>query len=439
MDAISFKSKFKNHSEAKKALVEYYTAFSAAVVTSRPQLLDSQFGFTFGSSGWVNRTSDMIETSKQFSNYITKMLGARFGDEKVLSDLIQNAAHDSLKSSHSAAQFQDAVLLAISKTLDQDFEIYLPNRLVTLGPRIRPLKIGNVRVLSLVHLDSEIQELVAEIEKPHPNLSLQISHSDNQISVNMPGHIIMVPSSKMMWAVKVNVSRRHVNEEAIWQIGIAVSLMRLLSNDWCGREPSIGDIEPNAVTYDKFSGDNALLRNGSNLSFGGGKIPGHYIVDSKISKRLRAKKSVGIINNVFNHRSGTIGEQVYNALGWLSRGRQAIDRSEKLLYFFTAIEAVLSRGNDSPVIDTIARHGSVMLSANVQNRPDIAKRFKRLYGFRSSTVHKGARDASNLAVKEAELLASILLYVALLKIDMSQKHTTFSEHLSSASYGLHWP
>ena len=74
MDAISFKSKFKNHSEAKKALVEYYTAFSAAVVTSRPQLLDSQFGFTFGSSGWVNRTSDMIETSKQFSNYISRCL-----------------------------------------------------------------------------------------------------------------------------------------------------------------------------------------------------------------------------------------------------------------------------------------------------------------------------------------------------------------------------
>jgi hypothetical protein len=35
-----------------------------------------------------------------------------------------------------------------------------------------------------------------------------------------------------------------------------------------------------------------------------------------------------------------LAERVGQGLGWLTRGRQAEDRAERLLYFFTAIEAL---------------------------------------------------------------------------------------------------
>ena len=132
---------------------------------------------------------------------------------------------------------------------------------------------------------------------------------------------------------------------------------------------------------------------------------------------------------------------MYNALGWLTKGRQSIDRAERLLYFFTAIEALLTRqSKDSPVIDTIARHGSVMLGSSIASRSNIAKRFKKLYGFRSSTVHRGARTASALMVKEAQFLAESLMCAALEEANLEQSHSAFSEGLAAASdESKKWP
>lgn len=440
MTPNQFKSKFKSHQDAKKSLSEYYAAFTTAASSSNPPGFNSKFGMSLGASGWINYSPEMIRSAKRFSDLTTKFLGARYGDEKHLKDLIQKTAHDCLAKGMNTSGFQQAVIDTIAETLDQDFEIYLPNHLFSLYPRITPLKIGNVRVLSLVQLDSEIQTIVAGIASPRPGVSLTFQHNSHEIIFNLPSLSIGVPSARTMWAVKVKASRTHVHEEALWQIGIATSLMRLASSNWENRLPLLGDIEPNGVVLDRFAGDNALLRNGSGLSCGGGRVPGHYFVDRNVSKDLRAAKKQTKFDQVFSHNAGSVGEQIYNALGWAAKGRQSIDRAERLLYFFTAIEAILTRqSNDSPVIDTIARHGSVMLANSIASRPQIAKRFKTLYGFRSSTVHRGARTASALVVKEAQFLAESLIGAALSEVSPQMSHNTFSDELAKASYGFKWP
>ena len=55
----------------------------------------------------------------------------------------------------------------------------------------------------------------------------------------------------------------------------------------------------------------------------------------------------------------------------MTRGRQARDRSERLLFFFTAIEALLS-GDDktAPVTQTIARRAATILVDDPTHRLD---------------------------------------------------------------------
>jgi|TARA_R110001632_G_scaffold81367_4_gene181276 hypothetical protein len=441
MSPEEFLKKFKSHADAKKALFEYYAAFQISAVESDPVAArTSSLGFSLGSAGWVNTSEDMLRASRRFSDLLTKTLGARFGDEKDLSDLIRKAAHNAVSSNQTEKQFLDAVTDDIVDILSQDFEIFLPNRLVYLGPKITPLKIGNVKVLKLSDLEKEIQPVVAKLQTKYTNMSVEFDYEQHRAIFKQASIGIEVPSSAMMWAVKARASKTHLYEEALWQIGIATSLMRLSSSKWDGRIPSFRDIEPSPVVQDRYAGDNALVRNGQKLSYGGSKFASAYIVDGKISKDLRAKKTQSIFDEVFAHKPGRLGEQVFNALGWLTKGRQALDRSERLLYFFTAIEAILTRNNkDSPVIDTIARHGSVMLAASIEKRPGVAKRFKDLYAHRSATVHRGTRNASANAVANAHYLATLLVFVALKKGNLSEKHDTFSDALSAASYGTVWP
>jgi len=186
MTPDQFKSKFKSHQDAKTSLAEYYAAFEVAAAASNPLNFNSKYGMSLGASGWINYSPEMIKTAKRFSDLVTKFLGARYGDEKYLKDLIQKTAHDCLAKGINAAAYQQAVVDAIAETLNQDFEIYLPNHLFTLYPRITPLKIGNVRALTLLHLDSEIQTIIAGLSNPRSGLSLSFQHNSHQIIFNLP-------------------------------------------------------------------------------------------------------------------------------------------------------------------------------------------------------------------------------------------------------------
>lgn len=440
MTPEEFRSKFKQHAAAKKALSDYYQEFQSALSVSGIPSFDSDYGWSLGPAGAVMRTKEMLASSSQFAKFIAKALGARYGDENDLTNIVQEEAHLGVKAGHNYQNYQAAVVQRICDSLTQDFEVYLPNSLVFLAPNVKPLRIGSVRILRLTEVEKETQAIIANMTQPRPDIGLAYDHLESNIILTLPGMGITIPSSRIMWAIEAPSSKTHVREEALWRIGVAISLMRLRCNDWDGREPRYGTIEINPTIRDQYGGQNALTRNGTNLSAGGGTVPGIYFVDGKVSKELRKKANQTLFDSIFSYQVGALSEQLFNALGWLAKGRQATDRSERLLYFFTAIEAVLTREDkNSPVIDTIARHGAVAMARTAKDRPFVAQRFKQLYSFRSATVHRGARTASVLTVTEAQKLAEWLVAVVLKKCDVSVSHKSFCDSLAKASYGAKWP
>lgn len=143
---------------------------------------------------------------------------------------------------------------------------------------------------------------------------------------------------------------------------------------------------------------------------------------------------------IFNAEKGSVGARVAQGLGWMSRGRQTPDRSERLLYFFTAMEALLTNDDKSaPVTQTIARHASVILAKTPGERIKIANEIKKLYGARSSLIHAGKRTVTR---RDANMIQSIVesTYLHVMSnVDPLTKFEVLNTALAIASYGGPWP
>ena len=143
---------------------------------------------------------------------------------------------------------------------------------------------------------------------------------------------------------------------------------------------------------------------------------------------------------VFDPPEKSLAERFSQGLGWLTRGRQAKDRAERLLYFFTAIESLLSNDDKTaPVVQNIARQAAVILTNDAPVRAAVASDLKKLYALRSALVHTGSRAVLSTNANDAEILAELLFSRVLSEIDLKQSHAKFIEGLSKASYGQPWP
>lgn len=440
MTSEEFLKKYKQHQEARRSAKEYYKEFGACLESSIEALGSSPYGYSLGPAGTVVRSKKLVELSAEFARLMTKSLGARFGDETELEKLIQDVAHQETRQATASNLFVNTLGQRISDTIIQEYELFIPNHLAVLSERLKPVKIGDVRILSLRHVEKEVKVHLLKAANPAPNRGLEFDQANAKGYLVLGASKIQIPAYRMMWAVTVKTSRVHRREEANWRVNVAISLMRLLCNKWDSRIPRPGKREPNPMVEDVFKGDSVLTRRGTSLAAGGSSMFGLYFIDADVARSLRSKKTQAICNTVFDFEPKKLSEQVFNALGWLAKGRQAEERSERLLYFFTAIEAILTREDkNSPVVDTISRHGAVALARTVKDRPTVAMLFKDLYGFRSATVHRGARTASGSTVRQAEDLAEALVATILWKCDLSQSHQAFCDSLASASYGGKWP
>lgn len=429
------KSKIKSNQEIKNLLSEFYAEFQKAIKKTDNNFFNSEHGFSFYEGLEVSHTQEMNQASYDLVKQAEKLLGARYGDEKELSDLIRNQAFVAFKAKNNEKDFIKITIDKILEILDQDFEVYLPNHIVHIEKDVPPLKIGDVRIISLIDMEKEIKSAF----KPNKNVKILFEHDKGEMFIDFKDGKISLPSATNMWAVKTCTNRTYIKEEALWKIGVALSLLRLSSQLWDNRIPKRGEIEASSISKDENIMRNGLVRNGESFSGGGESFSGIYILDKKIAKDLNKKKQQNLFDQIFEFSSGQLAEQVFNALGWLSKGRQENDRAAKLLDFFTAIETLLTRQDkNSPVIDTISRHASVILAKTIKNRESIAKELKALYSYRSQTVHRGKRNTSKSDVIKAELYAEMLLYVVMKECKLNSSHEDFCSKLAKASYGSKW-
>ena len=170
------------------------------------------------------------------------------------------------------------------------------------------------------------------------------------------------------------------------------------------------------------------------------RIPCTYLVDDTVVSLTEEQKFKDWAHVIFNPAKKSLAERFSQGLGWLARGRQTADRAERFLFFFTAIEALLSSDDKSaPVVQTISRHAATILHTDPLERADFASQLRSLYEFRSALVHSGKRNVSQMQTMEVQRIAEELYKAVMENYPLDSKFNKFQESLSKASYGSSWP
>jgi len=220
---------------------------------------------------------------------------------------------------------------------------------------------------------------------------------------------------------------------------VASGLIRMLGRTWEGPKPYGNRLERHPTIFDKHMGESLLKIADTGVSLGGGDIYFTFELNSALKSEIEGVKSQAIITNIMEHNTKSIGERVYLALAWISTARHSQDKSGKLLATMTALEAIFTRGKDAPVNETIARLGSVVIANKVEDRQQIAKVFKTLYGHRSRTIHNGQRSATETTTATALYVAELVIERILKEVDLTTKADNFIQDLVTASFGSEWP
>ncbi|KQZ22109.1 HEPN domain-containing protein [Caulobacter sp. Root1472] len=362
-----------------------------------------------------------------------KVLGPVVCHDSDVHDLLWRFAGARAAKGHETAieitvsSFLEALEASAAKAL-----VYVDrNYVMMLEQNVDQIRIGPVRAIRTRVLDAEFQA-----REPDRQWLLGVGGRSLTLFENGP---VAFNMSEVVWSVALAASPRTVKEQAAWLIDVALSLLRLLHEGVTVYFPLIGDEEAHPLAASEAQ-DMALVFDGSSMSGDGGELRGYYRVDSGLVAITQSQAFLNHAGAVFDPARGTVGERFAQGLGWMTRGRRAIDRAERLLYFFTAIEALLSNDDKTaPVTQTIARHAAVILAQDPGERADLAAQIRSLYGARSSLVHTGKRSVSKSQADTVQQLVERLYGQVLEKIPLSTRHQAFNATLARASYGGTWP
>jgi Apea-like HEPN len=242
------------------------------------------------------------------------------------------------------------------------------------------------------------------------------------------------------WDVTVPASSGTRSESARWMIDIAISLIRL--SHVLGDSPVtplLGQVEAKS-DGPLYHPSTDITVTGTNVSVRSERPLGLYVFDGATAdpERVEALDRRGI--QIFNASRGSVAERVQQGLGWLTRARTSYDRPERFLYFFTALEALLSSDDKSaPIVQTIARHAAALWTNDKEDRAGIAAEIKKLYEVRSALVHAGKRGVSAGSALTAQYIVECLFVRVLEAEKLGMEHQTFCGELAKASFGLDWP
>jgi hypothetical protein len=416
--------------ELVEAATRFITAFSKAVVEqSELASISTTSGLSFGDGGIVELTDQVMEALDAFVLRAARLLGSAAAHENTINKTALAQAQVSLARKTPLVAATKALIDAV---FDQGttYDYLAPNKLLQLHDGVEELKIGRVRAMRTA--DFNLQR-----RTEYPDSRLQIVAGDGfSLEFSPPNTIITV--HPVCWIVTVDSIFENIEEESKWLIDLAVSLLRLSHQPWNTHFPKTGYIEPHP-TKGSIWHKNGVVMQGPRALAGGSQVLPWYEIDAIVVATVSDKDFIAKADALFALAKGSLAERVGQGLG-LTRGRQAEDRAERLLFFLTAIEALLSNDDKTaPVTQTIARHGAVLLTDNNEERLKITKLFKSLYNSRSALVHAGNRSILWSSANSAQQLAESLFWTVLQRVDLKIKHATFSESLAASSYGLPWP
>lgn len=426
------RGKLKSDEDLKKNAVAFFDAARLAVADTREKQ-----NKLFREGGFNMHKGVLFEMNVSVTNALhlliarsVKLLGTKKAHEKEISDIAWEFAFENIAGKLTdvdAKSMSKEFVEGLLKHTENDFQWIAPNYVISLQEQVQRIKIGPVEAL---YFDELLKEMPND-----PNKHFKLTKGD---CFKVDGNKFQFPH--ICWRVNVNAARGHIAEEATWLINIALSLLRISYPDDPNfpMYPSIGDIEASPIEEHVFA-NIGLKKSGDNLFGGGAKSPCLYEVNNAVREITETQAFKDKADAIFNPNAKSIAERFGHGLGWLTRGRQAKDRAERFLFYFTAIEALLSSEDKSdPVVQTIVRNITVILIDDVTLRSRLAKTIKGLYALRSALVHNGKRVVSISDMNTLQYVAENLFAAVLDQVDMKTSFERFQTSLSEASYGLVW-
>ncbi|TAJ89529.1 HEPN domain-containing protein [Reyranella sp.] len=405
---------------------EYNKSWTTASVDLGTMI--SRGGRIYFDGSTVELTAPLRDALQKLVERASRLLGPKAAHSKTIQDVAFDSAHMSARNKLAPSAAALNVRQRILSDVGVPLEFILPNYLTLFSGGVRSIQLGVVEAAFTA-------DVVATYNPRNPRVVMRAGQAFTVTN----GSPMIVDLPAVCWVVKVEAALGFAEEEAKWLADVMVGLLRLSYQGNGHRYPNTGDVEPHPWYWD--SGQRIGVKyTGNSVQFGGLYTPAAYEIDSATVTMANASAFKAKADLLCNPPSGSVAERTSRGLGWLTRGRQSLDKSERLLHHFTAIEALLSTDDKSaPVVQTIARHAAAIWTSDNTQRLEFASVLKRLYNIRSSLVHSGNRSALENNVKLIQIIAENLYREVLTKVDLKEKHQTFCNNLQRCSYGIAWP
>lgn len=426
----------------KKDLEAHATKLISAFVAGVVQV-DDPNALVFGEYGGgifegliVHFSKEYFEATQAFTLLAVSMLHSKHAHEKTIRSMCQKAGqqfveHQFEKPDPTAQDLKNASEQLVAQVLAEAGKEYIhicPNHLLRL-PDSSTLVLGRVSCMPTAQATATTK--LASIAKIHlmENAETVMDFAEGKCFVGMPSTV---------WVVEVAATKANVMEEARWLIDVAVSLARLSTAKWSGLFPGKGDTEPSATTAAQSQLPQVTL-DGANALTGAVAPLRRYELSIDVLNDLGHATVQAVASKIFDPPPKSLAESVAQGLGWMTRARCATDRAEKLLHFFTAMEALLSSDDKTaPVVQNICRHASVIYSQIPKDRAIVFAQIKNLYARRSSLIHAGRREVLEGDVALIQIYVESIYFIVLNNCDLKMNKNTFIATLSQASHGLPW-
>lgn len=361
---------------------------------------------------------------------ILRKLGPRSGHEDEIRSATWRGAAQWLTASERTPPEDAARLMlrTIGETAEVTADLVIPNYTFRRAQGVSGARIGPVEIL-----DSEIAKArVDALDNEHVRFAIDhgrgTSIRDSAVEVSYPG---------TCWWVRVGAAERNIRDEGAWLIDTAISLARFLHRPWGGLAVGHKDREPHAfepVPMDQ----SGMFFVGTKVSTGGRTAARYYELDATAVAALESDRAVSIATSIFEPLKNSVGLRVGLALPWLTRARRTSDRSEALLFYFTALETLLAPGKGEPISQTISRQIPVILRDRPASRKSLFQRMRQLYDMRSTLVHSGRRSALASDVRTMSVITDRVFMRIVNEVDLTTSVDDLIGSLNDATFGDAW-
>lgn len=418
--------------ELRSSLLSFATAALQCETSDFSELELTRFRLHGGRAFAVS--DDAAQKQHDFVQKAVAKLGPVLGHPKViitaLWDFVTSLDHQSdLQDPKVVSDALDGIAARSSSVC----EFFRPCPLIVLPESASRLQIGPVAI-------ERTESRIEEFRKLDERFKFGVGQ-DWSLSILLAGEEVGIVATlpPTLWSINLAAADPVREEQGLWLTDVALSLIRMSVDfkELGPRVPGVGDVEAHPYRPHDRHDHSFTLKQGGPAMIGGISAPYDYHLTADALLQLGEPSARSKIELAFDAKSKSLAERFHQGCGWLTRARRSKDRSDRLLYFFTALEALLSNSDRSaPVVQTIARHIAVLLTNENSKRIEIANEVKRLYGVRSALVHAGARSALDIDVNTTQQIVEAAYYRVWDDFDLQLAHSEFSALLGRASYGL---